>query len=99
MGATAIATYLNEHGYVKKKRQNNTLDLFSAHFVKLVLDNPVYCGKLAYGRRKKREDSRCTQSISRRKAGRLSHIRRYSRSYHIGGNVAACTEEASGNRR
>lgn len=52
MGATAVATYLNEHGYVKKKRQNNTLDMFSAHFIKLVLDNPVYCGKLAYGRRK-----------------------------------------------
>lgn len=26
--------------------------MFSAHFIKLVLDNPVYCGKLAYGRRK-----------------------------------------------
>lgn len=52
MGASAIATYLNERGYVKKKRQNNTLDMFSAHFIKLVLDNPIYCGKLAYGRRK-----------------------------------------------
>ena len=52
MGASAVANYLNEHGYVKKKRQNNTLDMFSAHFIKLVLDNPVYCGKLAYGRRK-----------------------------------------------
>ena len=52
MGAISIATYLNEHGYKKKKRQNNTLDMFSAHFVSLVLDNPVYCGKLAYGRRK-----------------------------------------------
>lgn len=50
MGASAVASYLNEHGYVKKKRQNNTLDMFSAHFIKLVLDNPVYCGKLAYGR-------------------------------------------------
>lgn len=52
MGASAVANYLNEHGYVKKKRQNNTLDMFSAHFIKLVLDNPIYCGKLAYGRRK-----------------------------------------------
>lgn len=52
MGASAIATYLDERGYVKKKRQNNTLDMFSAHFIKLVLDNPIYCGKLAYGRRK-----------------------------------------------
>lgn len=52
MGAIGIATFLNEHGYKKKKRQNNTLDMFSAHFISLVLDNPVYCGKLAYGRRK-----------------------------------------------
>ena len=52
MGASGVAAYLNDHGYEKKKRQNNTLDAFSAHFVKLVLDNPVYSGKLAYGRRK-----------------------------------------------
>ena len=52
MGAVSIVTYLNEHGYKKKKRQNNTLDMFSAHFVTLVLDNPVYCGKVAFGRRK-----------------------------------------------
>ena len=37
---------------MKKKRQNNTLVMFSAHFIKSILDNPVYCGKLAYGRRK-----------------------------------------------
>ena len=30
----------------------NTLDAFAASFIKGVLDNPVYCGKLAYGRRK-----------------------------------------------
>ena len=41
MGATAVATYLNEHGYVKKKRQNNTLDMFSAHFIKLVHTAPT----------------------------------------------------------
>ena len=73
MGASAVATYLNEHGYVKKKRQNNTLDMFSAHFIKSILDNPIYCGKLAYGRRKNekiagtrnqyhREDSSISQS-------------------------------------
>ena len=52
MGVGAVANYLNQHGYLKKKRQNNTLDAFSAPFVKGVLDNPVYYGKLAYGRRK-----------------------------------------------
>ena len=52
LGANGIASWLNQHGYKKKKRQNNTLSAFSASFVKGVLDNPVYCGKLAYGRRK-----------------------------------------------
>lgn len=52
MGANTIATYLNQHGYKKKTRQNNTLDYFTASFIKRVLDNPVYCGKLAFGRRK-----------------------------------------------
>jgi len=52
MGAATIARYMSQHGYVKKKRQNGTLDSFSAHFIKLVLENPIYCGKLAYGRRK-----------------------------------------------
>lgn len=52
MGAATVAKHLNSHGYVKKQRQNGTLSSFSAHFVKLVLDNPVYCGKVAYGRRK-----------------------------------------------
>ena len=52
MGMNKIAAWLNQQGYEKKKRQNNTLDAFSASFVKGVLDNPIYCGKLAYGRRK-----------------------------------------------
>ncbi|MEY8417100.1 recombinase family protein [Tissierella praeacuta] len=52
MGINAVALYLNNNGYKKKKRQNGTLDAFSASFVKAVIDNPVYCGKLAYGRRK-----------------------------------------------
>lgn len=52
MGVGAIASFLNESGYVKKKRQNNTIDGFAASFVKGVIDNPVYCGKISYGRRK-----------------------------------------------
>ena len=45
MGVNGIAAYLNEHGYKKKKRQNNTLDAFATSFIKGVLDNPIYCGK------------------------------------------------------
>lgn len=51
-GAGDVAAYLNRHGYKKKTRQNNTLDVFTAHFVRVVLENPVYMGKIAYGRRK-----------------------------------------------
>lgn len=51
-GVNTVAKWLNEHGYKKIVRQNGTLSAFSAHFVKLVLDNPVYMGKIAYGRRK-----------------------------------------------
>ena len=52
MGMAAIATFLNNSGYKKKLRQNNTIEGFSTSFVKGVLDNPIYCGKLAFGRRK-----------------------------------------------
>ena len=51
MGINKIADFLNIQGYKKKQRQNNTLDSFSSAFIKGVLDNPVYKGKLAYGRR------------------------------------------------
>lgn len=52
MGVHALAKYLNQSGYIKKQRQNGTLDMFSASFVKFVLDNPIYCGRVAFGRRK-----------------------------------------------
>lgn len=51
-GINGTAKYLNNNGYVKKLRQNGTISGFSANFVKDVLDNPVYMGKIAYGRRK-----------------------------------------------
>ena len=53
MGISAIAAWLNQHGYKKKKRQNNTLDAFAASFIKGVLDNPVYCGKARTGHQKR----------------------------------------------
>lgn len=52
MGIGNVAKWLNENGYTKKIRQNGSVSLISAAFVKGVLDNPVYCGKIAYGRRK-----------------------------------------------
>lgn len=51
-GVAGIARYLNTHGYVKKLRQNGTIPKFSAVFVRGILDNPIYCGKIAFGRRK-----------------------------------------------
>ena len=47
-----VANYLNNHGYTKKLRQNGTIPGFSSSFVKAVLDNPIYMGKIAYGRRR-----------------------------------------------
>ena len=52
MGVNSIATFLNQHGYKKTRRQNNKLETFAGSFIKGVLDNPVYNGKIAYGRRK-----------------------------------------------
>ena len=52
MGMASIAKHLNNSDIKKKVRQNGKLELFSVSFVKRVLDNPVYCGKIAYGRRK-----------------------------------------------
>lgn len=51
-GIVGVAKYMNDHGYRKKLRQNGTISGISASFVKDVLDNPVYMGKIAYGRRK-----------------------------------------------
>lgn len=49
-GMGAVAKYLNTH-FTKVNRQNNKLHEFSKDFVTKVFDNPVYYGKIAYGRR------------------------------------------------
>lgn len=37
-------------GIPKIKRDNGTLSQCSTHFVRMIIDNPVYCGKISYGR-------------------------------------------------
>ena len=51
-GINGVANYLNNHGYTKKLRQNGTIPGFSASFIKKIIDNPVYMGKIAYERRR-----------------------------------------------
>lgn len=51
IGANGIAKYLENHGIKKIQRQNGKNPLFDAHLIRLILKNPVYCGKIAYGRR------------------------------------------------
>ncbi|MFR1633670.1 MAG: recombinase family protein [Oscillospiraceae bacterium] len=55
MGANGLARYLANHGIGKIQRQNgkNPLAvLFDAALIRRILKNPVYCGKIAYGRRR-----------------------------------------------
>jgi len=52
IGANGVAKYLENHGIHKIQRQNGKNPLFDAHLVRLILKNPAYCGKIAYGRRK-----------------------------------------------
>lgn len=50
-GISGVAKFLNDSGYRKVIRGNGKYNLFSTHFVRRILDNPVYIGKIAYGRR------------------------------------------------
>lgn len=53
LGKEGVAKYLNRQGVKKIPRKNGKLTRWSSKFVGDILDNPVYCGKIAYGRRKK----------------------------------------------
>ncbi len=53
MGYGGVAQYLNLQGIKKIQRQNGKLSEWSGHLVRQILDNPVYCGKIAFGRRAK----------------------------------------------
>lgn len=50
MGTQAISEYLNRHGYTKKKVRGRELNYFSRSLIVRILDNPVYIGKIAYGK-------------------------------------------------
>lgn len=52
MGANGLAKYLEQHGIHKIQRQNGKNPLFDASLIRRILKNPVYCGKIAYGRRR-----------------------------------------------
>lgn len=50
MGADTICNYLNQHGYAKKKNRSHELNYFTRGLIRKILDNPVYIGKIAYGK-------------------------------------------------
>lgn len=52
MGSNGIAKYLENHGIHKIARQNGKNPLFDAALIRRIIQNPVYCGKIAYGRRR-----------------------------------------------
>ena len=52
MGANGIAKYLENRGIHKLTRQNGKNPLFDAALIRRIIQNPVYCGKIAYGRRR-----------------------------------------------
>ena len=52
IGANGLAKYLESYGIRKMARQNGKNPLFDAALIRRIIKNPVYCGKIAYGRRK-----------------------------------------------
>lgn len=52
MGANGVAKYLENHSIRKIARQNGKYPFFSPHLIRQIINNPVYNGKIAYGRRK-----------------------------------------------
>ena len=52
IGTTGLAKYLENHGIHKIQRQNGKNPLFASSTIQKILKNPVYCGKIAFGRRR-----------------------------------------------
>ena len=51
MGATSVAVTLNDEDYLRKENGGVDQRPFTYDFIVNVLDNPIYCGKLIFGRR------------------------------------------------
>ena len=49
-GGEVIANYLNQHGYTKRKHKPQEVTYFSRSTILKIIDNPVYLGKIAYGK-------------------------------------------------
>ena len=52
LGANGIAKYIENHGIHKIARQNGKNPLFDAALIRRIIQNPVYSGKISYGRRR-----------------------------------------------
>lgn len=52
LGANGIAKYLENHGIHKIARRNGKNPLFDAALIRRIIQNPVYSGKISYGRRR-----------------------------------------------
>ena len=50
-GYGGVAKYLNMRGIKKIHRSTGFLEVWSSKMIQSIWDNPVYCGKIAYGRR------------------------------------------------
>ncbi len=54
LGINGVAKELNLQGIKKKVRHNGKLERWTNSTIKRILDNPVYIGKIAFGRRSKK---------------------------------------------
>ena len=50
MGADSISNYLNDHGYTKNTSRDFEVNYFTRGHIMKILDNPVYIGKITYGK-------------------------------------------------
>ena len=65
IGIDKIARELNNRGIKKNCHYNASLDIWSRSLIKNILSNPIYIGKMPYGRRKK-EKVKGTKNTYRR---------------------------------